>query len=85
MPYIKKELRASIGTPAAYAGTEALTPGELNYAVTKVVCGYLTAHGVSYQRISEAISALECAKMELYRRVAAPYEDKKCAENGEVF
>jgi hypothetical protein len=23
--------------------------------------------------------------MELYRRIAAPYEDKKCEENGDVY
>lgn len=29
--------------------------------------------------------AIECAKLEFYRRVAAPYEDKKIAENGDVY
>jgi hypothetical protein len=29
-----------------------------------------------YHHINTAIGALECAKLELYRRVAAPYEDK---------
>jgi len=33
----------------------------------------------------DAIGALECAKLELYRRVAAPYEDTKIAENGDVY
>jgi len=31
------------------------------------------------------VGVLECAKMELYRRVAAPYEDKKKEENGDVY
>ena len=29
--------------------------------------------------------ALRCAQMEFYRRVAAPYEDKKIQENGDVY
>jgi hypothetical protein len=31
------------------------------------------------------IGVLECAKLELYRRVAAPYEDAKCEDNGDVY
>ena len=31
------------------------------------------------------MGALECAKLELYRRVAAPYEDVKIMENGDVY
>jgi hypothetical protein len=35
--------------------------------------------------VNEAIGVLECAKLELYRRVAAPYEDEKIAESGDVY
>jgi len=28
---------------------------------------------------------LECSKMELYRRIAAPYEDDKSRLNGDVY
>ncbi len=38
-----------------------------------------------YATIVEAIGALECAKLELYRRLAADYEDQKCKQNGDVF
>jgi hypothetical protein len=31
------------------------------------------------------IGALECCKLELYRMMAAPYEDDKIAENGGVY
>jgi len=36
-------------------------------------------------QINEVIGVLECAKLELYRRVAAPYEERKRIENGEVY
>ena len=38
-----------------------------------------------YAHLNEAIGVLECAKLELYRRVAAPYEDGKRAETGDVY
>ncbi len=31
------------------------------------------------------VGALECAKLELYRRMVAPYENGKIAENGDVY
>ena len=40
---------------------------------------------VEYARINELIGVLECAKLELYRRIAVPYEDTKIAENGDVY
>lgn len=61
------------------------TPGALNYLITSLVDAYAFPAGVSYTRINEVIGVLECAKLELYRRIAAPYEDKKCRENGDVY
>ena len=40
--------------------------------------------GESYSNYAECIAALECAKIELYRRKIAPYEDKKIEENGDI-
>jgi len=31
------------------------------------------------------VGVLECAKLELYRRIAAPYEDEKIVETGDVY
>lgn len=31
------------------------------------------------------VGALECAKLELYRRIAIPYEEQKIQENGDVY
>ena len=31
------------------------------------------------------VGVLECAKLELYRRMAAPYEDEKIEDNGDVY
>lgn len=66
----------TVGTPAA---------GELNYLVTKLAFAYIRRCGGGYAAMNAAIGALECAKLELYRRVAAPYESSKLEENGDVY
>jgi hypothetical protein len=40
---------------------------------------------VRYAHLNEAVGVLECAKLELYRRIAAPYEDDKRSETGDVY
>lgn len=80
MPYIKptnKELLA--------AGMNPSNAGELNYTFTLIALKYLETQGKNYQHINDIIGALEGCKLELYRRVAAPYEDTKIQENGDVY
>ena len=81
MPYITIEARARID-----AGGAPETAGELNYAITRIVDEYLVRRGaIRYAHLNEVVGALECAKLELYRRVAAPYEDAKRDETGDVY
>lgn len=81
MPYIKPEDRAKILLDEQSISTA----GELNYFISTLLNWYLNQKGKSYSTINEAIGVLECAKLELYRRVAAPYEDIKIEENGDVY
>lgn len=39
----------------------------------------------SQEAIERAAAVLDDVKMELYRRYAGPYEDLKCAENGDIM
>jgi hypothetical protein len=80
MPYIAKELRKLID-----CGSKPDNPGELNYLITCLCRDYIEQKGKRYLILNEVVGALECAKLELYRRVAAPYEDEKIAENGDVY
>ncbi len=81
MPYITADARARLDT-----GGKPETPGELNYAITRLVDDYLIQRGgIRYAHLNEVIGALECVKLELYRRVAAPYEDQKLNETGDVY
>ena len=87
MPYIKQNDRLRIQSNACEEGLEVWlnNAGELNFTVTYLIDRYLDRKGTNYANINEMIGALECAKQELYRRVAARYEDKKIKENGEVY
>lgn len=85
MPYVARGARSRLDT-----GDPPVDAGELNYAVTRVVDAYLskaaeTDGRLRYAHVNEAIGVLECAKLELYRRIAAPYEDEKIEENGDVY
>ena len=81
MPYISQKRRQEID-----GGAPAQDAGELNYAITRLVDDFLQRKGgLRYAHLNEAMGAMECAKLELYRRLAAPYEDRKITETGDVY
>ena len=82
MPYIRQAERPQIDEKID--NIFIASPGHLNYAITKLCHNYIKQMGLKYARLNDVIGALECAKMEIYRRVAAPYEDIKINENGVV-
>lgn len=85
MPYVSPLTRQLL-EPQLMLANAGMKPGEVNYAITKLLVDWLNENGgVTYTTLNTLIGALECAKLELYRRIAAPYEDKKCAENGDVY
>ncbi|AVH85408.1 hypothetical protein RsoM2USA_481 [Ralstonia phage RsoM2USA] len=59
------------------------TPGLVNYAVSTLLKSIYDQRE-SYASYNAQIGVLECIKLELYRKFAAPYEDQKEYENGEV-
>jgi uncharacterized protein DUF6899 len=79
MPYITRTARQEL------THRPAETAGELNFVISCAIENYLAAKGLSYATINDVMGALEGAKLEFYRRVAAPYEDKKLAANGDVY
>jgi hypothetical protein len=81
MPYIKQEDRTKIDE----LNQSPKTAGELNYLFTKLSINYILDNGLSYQKLNDVVGALEGCKLELYRRMIAPYEDKKIIENGDVY
>jgi len=86
MPYIENNRRKALFCESLTDYDNTLnTPGELNYMLATNLNLYLEAHGESYSTYNDMIGALECLKLELYRRLAAKYEDKKIKLNGDVF
>jgi hypothetical protein len=86
MPYIKPENRERFdGLLAGVSETLPADAGELNFLLSSICELYLKAKGKKYQNLNEVVGVLECAKLEFYRRVAAPYENEKISVNGDVF
>jgi hypothetical protein len=83
MPYIKKENRQDIDDCLNDLEMYIENSGELCYIVYKLM-NDLTKVNKCFKTMSSLISEVECAKLEFYRRVVAPYEDKKIEENGDV-
>lgn len=81
MPYVNAEQRRRLDEGGAPESA-----GELNYAISRLVDQYLARQGgVRYAGLNEVMGVLECVKLEFYRRVAAPYEDRKQLEHGDVY
>jgi len=90
MPYLTDDARAKIddhinGIIDVLVNTDVSVPGGLNYAICRVADGVTAAKGESYSIYNTLLGSVEAAKLEIYRRMVAPYEDVKCRANGEVF
>jgi len=86
MPYIKQENR-DIFDPlleTIIRGVKVAGVGDLNYIITRIVHKWIEIEGLKYKNLNAAIGVLDCAKMELYRMIAAPYENGKQMENGPI-
>jgi len=67
--------------------------GIVNYCVTKLIWLLLDAvppdedivAPYRYADLNELIGALEACKLELYRRLAAPYENNAIKRNGDIW
>jgi hypothetical protein len=87
MPYIKREYRPPYdpyidNLAALLKGLiKADKSGDLNYVVSSLI---KKMKPIKYDDYNSIIGALECIKLELYRRKIAPYEDKKIEENGDI-
>jgi len=100
MPYISKKLRDDLDDQIGFIIDvfEGKDPqgnsmgiqddnlsGVINYIAFRLIKWYIFSGGISYNRINSAIGILECCKQEVYRTIAAPYEEEKKRENGDVL
>jgi hypothetical protein len=94
MPYIERthygRLEDSVfdTVNAIHNETSAGKDGMLNYAISRIVSEVLQPTPVGsewkYADIARGIAAFECAKLEFYRRVAGPKEDRAIETNGDI-
>lgn len=57
----------------------------LNYVISRLLMMvYGDRDSTRYSQINDAVGMLECAKLEFYSKVAAPYQDQKEYDNGSV-
>jgi hypothetical protein len=81
MPYVPPSVRQELDS-----GRKPASCGELNYVITKLLIEYMHENPLSgYGTFNSAVGVLEMVKFELYRRMVAPYEDRKVLEHGEVY
>jgi len=89
MPYIeakdREEFKDVLDELWSIINQRGISNGEMNYVMSMLAKFYIDKHGLSYNTGSDVIKAFECAKLEFYRRVVAPYENDKCETNGDVF
>lgn len=87
MPYIPVEDRSRVDEAVMEQGCQWVpnNAGELNWLVSSFINNFLETHGVRYAYLNEMMGALECCKLELYRKIGAPYEEIKEAENGKAY
>lgn len=84
MPYIDRYDRPEIDQIVDQLDKLMETPGDCNYAITRLLHRYLRTKTVRYHNINEVVGILECAKLEFYAMIARPYEQHKADTNGHV-
>jgi len=88
MPYIlatdRDKLKAATDAIVA-AITKDTVAGDLNYMISLMAKAYIDAKGLRYEHLNAVVGALDSCKAEFQRRVVGPYEDRKIAENGDVY
>jgi len=89
MPYLPKQERIELDSVIPVLVNIVLASGtnpasNLNYLIAKLSDEIVMRRGERYGLYNSLIGALECSKLELYRRLIAPYEDTKVIENGDV-
>ena len=91
MPYLEQERRQELypliskvagEIQAAVESGIGKRGGEVNFVICSLVD---MLYDRNYTELSAALGDVECAKLEVYRRVLGNYEDQKIIEHGDVF
>ena len=84
MPYIPQESRRRLDPLIQPLVREIKTEGEANYVITRLLIEAPAFTPLRYSSLNAAGGVLWAVGMELYRRLASPYEDSKRVQNGDI-
>jgi hypothetical protein len=73
-----RDIKYSINNPHDFT----IYLGRINYCFSRIISGLMEQP--SYNKIAMITGVLENVKQEFYRRIAAPYEDLKIIQNGDI-
>jgi len=80
MPYITKEAREEL------YDRDPENAGELQYLIAMMMSDYISDKDqYDYQTLNDVMGALAGAQQEFYRKIVAPYEEKKELLGGSVY
>ncbi len=87
MPYTDSESRI---VTQPFSIQAAQTPGELGFQINALILSYVQnkiSEGVpaGFTLLSTPLGVLDSIAREYYRRVMVPFENEKCAVNGDVY
>lgn len=91
MAYITKGKREQFGPEIIslenrIVEAEIYSIGELNYVLTRLCIAFLNRFPkTNHHNLNKIVGVLECVKLEFYRRLAAPYLERKKKSNGDVY
>jgi len=90
MPYLPKQERIELDSVIPVLVNIVLASGtnpasHLNFLIANLLDYIVMRRGERYGLYNSLIGALECSKLEMYRRMIAPYEDEKIISNGDVY
>jgi hypothetical protein len=84
MPYITEDKRKVLDKIIdRFDNDHYMDDGEVTYVIYKLLLNHVRSN-MRYNTLAECMGIIECAKQEFYRRIVAPYEDKKILENGDI-
>lgn len=93
MPYVKPDDRAKVNDTLQLLISDIRDKflvderdGVLNYCISELVCQSMRPPSGEwrYRLLERCVGILECCKLEMYRRLVGPYEDKTIKNNGDI-
>jgi len=90
-PYKSKKDRVVVDSIlSGFNGVLLKDPGTLSYCIARLIVRYIQSYIDSGEKVdfsvyNSIIGVLEGNKLETFKRIVSPYEEKKMEEHGDVY